>query len=137
MRRLNQPNFVVMREYLPKASICWAVLLIVALSTTTGAQTASTGALSGTVSDPSGAVVAEATVNITNEATGDVRHQTTQKDGTFLASLLLSGTYRVEVVATGFKTLVRSNVPVFVTEKKDLRLVLDVGPTTVNVDVEA
>ena len=137
MRRLNQSNFVVMREYLLKASIRWAVLLIVALSATTGAQTASTGALSGTVSDSSGAVISDATVNITNEATGDVHHQSTQKDGTFLAPLLLPGTYRVEVVVTGFKTLVRSNVPVFVTEKKDLRLVLDVGATTVNVDVEA
>src|SRR5262249_10771909 len=106
VRRLNQSNFAVKREYLPKASICWAVLWMVALGATTGAQTASTGALSGTVSDSSGAVVSDATVNVTNEATGDVRHQTTQKDGTFLASLLLPGTYRVEVTVKGFKTLV-------------------------------
>jgi hypothetical protein len=137
MRRANQSDFVGSRRKLAVISICWAVLLILALGTTSGAQTASTGALSGTVTDSSGAVVAGAAVNIANEATGDVRHQSTQSDGSFLAPLLLPGTYRVEVVGKGFKTLVLSNVPIFVTEKKDLRLVLEVGAATENVDVEA
>lgn len=137
MRRANQSDFAGSRRKLEVISICWAVLLSLALGTTSGAQTASTGALSGTVTDSSGAVVAGAAVNITNEATGDVRHQSTQSDGSFLAPLLLPGTYRVEVVGKGFKTLVLSNVPIFVTEKKDLRLVLEVGAATENVDVEA
>jgi len=137
MRRSKQSNFVVTRGYLPTALVCLAVLLIVALSATSGAQTASTGALSGTVTDSSGAVVSGATVNITNEATGDARHLSTQSDGSFLAPLLLPGTYRVEIVGKGFKTLVRANVPVFVTEKKDLRLALEVGTATESVNVEA
>src|SRR5215470_11673427 len=137
MRRSKQSNFVVTGGYLPTAFVCLAVLLIVALSATSGAQTASTGALSGTVTDSSGAVVSGATVNITNEATGDARHLSTQSDGSFLAPLLLPGTYRVEIVGKGFKTLVRANVPVFVTEKKDLRLALEVGTATESVNVEA
>jgi len=137
MRRVNQSNFVVSRGSMATISICWSVLLILALGAKSSAQTASTGALSGTVTDSSGAVVAGVTVNITNEATGDVRHQSTQADGSFLAPLLLPGTYRVEVVGKGFKTLVVSKVPIFVTEKKDLHLALQVGTATENVDVEA
>src|SRR5215467_5185957 len=127
MRRSKQSNFVVTRGYLPTALVCLAVLLIVALSATSRAQTASTGALSGTVADSSGAVVSGATVNITNEATGDVRRLSTQSDGSFVASLLLPGTYRIEVVGKGFKTLVWLNIAMFATEKKDLRLALEVG----------
>jgi len=137
MRRSNQSEFVVGRVDLLTVWICCAIGLVFTLSGNSAAQTASTGALSGMVTDPSGAVVSGATVNITNEATGEVRHQSTQTDGSFLAPLLLPGTYRIEVVGKGFKTLVRPNVPVFVTEKKDLRLVLEVGTATESVNVEA
>lgn len=120
-------------------SIVWAVLLLV-LSTVPVrlmAQTASTGALSGTITDSSGAVVSGARLTITNESTGEVRHQTTESDGSFLAPLLLPGTYRIEVAGTGFKTLVRTGVPVYVTEKEDLHLVLQVGTINESVEVEA
>jgi hypothetical protein len=69
--------------------------------------------------------------------TGESRTLTTHRDGTFLAPLLLPGTYRIEVGAKGFKTLVRTGVSVFVTEKQDLHLVLDVGVATQIVEVTA
>ena len=118
-------------------SVCWAVILVALVPCTRMlAQTASTGALSGTVTDQTGAVISGAAVTITNESTGEVRRQSTGNDGTFLAPLLLPGTYQVEVANSGFKTLVRAGVPVFVTEKKDLHLVLEVGAPTQTIQVE-
>ena len=121
------------------STIAWAglMLLILRLPTPVLAQTATTGALSGTVTDVSGAVISGAALSITNESTGEVRHQIARSDGSFLAPLLLPGTYRVEVVSKGFKTLVRRGVPVFVTEKEDLHFVLEVGTVNESVQVEA
>lgn len=115
------------------------LMLLAALTLSSGllAQTASTGALSGTVTDSSGAVVAEASVKITNEMTGEARTLSTHRDGSFVAALLLPGTYRVEVGRKGFKTLVRTGVPVFVTEKQDVQFVLEVGTETQTIEVQA
>jgi hypothetical protein len=129
---------VVMRRL---GTICWCrvSLLILVLTLVSGlfAQTASTGAIAGTVADASGAVVAEASLKVIGEMTGESRTLTTRRDGTFLAPLLLPGTYRIEVEAKGFKTLVRTGVSVFVTEKQDLHLTLEVGTATQVVEVAA
>src|SRR5579864_3524232 len=134
MKRTNSS-----REKLTPLHLCETLLLItlvlcagVALS-----QTASTGAIAGTVTDPSGAVLAGASVKVTNETTGESRTVVSGHDGSFIAPLLLPGTYRVEVSTTGFKTLARTGVPVFVTEKQDLHLALQVGTKTETVEVEA
>lgn len=116
------------------APILMAILL---LSTGVFGQTASTGALSGTVTDSSGAVVADASVKVINEVTGESRTVSSARDGSFLAPLLLPGKYRLEVASKGFKTLVRTGVQVFVTEKQEVRLVLQVGTPTETVEVQA
>ena len=63
-----------------------------------------TASLSGTVTDPSGARVANATVKVTNPENGIVRTGTTTSAGEFSFALLLEGTYTLEVSAPGFKT---------------------------------
>ena len=68
------------------------------------AQTAGTGALTGTLSDPSGAVIPGVTVTVTNNDTGQQRNAKTGADGTFTVSLLPPGNYKVKFSATGFKT---------------------------------
>ncbi len=101
------------------------------------AQTASTGAVTGTLSDASGAVIAGATVKVTHETTGETRTVTSHKDGTFLVPLLPPGSYRLEASSRGFKTLVRTGIQVFVTEKQDVHLTLEVGSASETVEVEA
>ena len=59
-----------------------------------GAQTAGTGALTGTVKDPSGASVPSATITATSLDTGAVRMDMTGADGSYRFSLLPPGNYR-------------------------------------------
>src|SRR5487761_747453 len=66
--------------------------------------------LSGTVTDPSGGVIPNATLSIKNVATGIVRQATTDSSGVYAAPNLLPGTYEVTVAASGFETTVRNGV---------------------------
>src|SRR5215467_8766206 len=68
------------------------------------AQGGATGAITGTVQDPSGAVVANAEVRIVNQETGAVaRTVKTDANGAFAAPLMPVGTYTVVVSSAGFK----------------------------------
>jgi hypothetical protein len=66
--------------------------------------TISTGSIVGTVADPTGAVVSEAKVLITNKGTGQVMTTTTTSSGTFASGALIPGEYTVRVEGQGFKT---------------------------------
>src|SRR5579864_3610268 len=70
------------------------------------------GAINGTVSDPSGAVVAGAVVKATNTGTGVSLSGTTTSDGQFSFQDLPLGTYKIEVSASGFRTAAVDNVAV-------------------------
>ena len=78
------------------------------------AQTAGTGTISGTVTDPSGAVVPAASVVITDTDTGAVRSLTTNGDGVYAATFLQSGHYEVVLSGTGFGKVDRKNLEVTV-----------------------
>lgn len=68
------------------------------------AQTAVTGALSGVVSDATGAVVPNATVTIVNAGTGATQTVTTNADGRYTASNLTPGLYKVSATTTGLQS---------------------------------
>ncbi|MGB9408388.1 MAG: carboxypeptidase regulatory-like domain-containing protein [Terracidiphilus sp.] len=92
---------------LSKRLLCSAVLAAL-LSFVCGSAWAAdslTGAISGTVTDPSGAVIVGATVTLTNTDRGqDVRVLTTGPAGYFTATSLPLGAYTVKISAPGFKT---------------------------------
>jgi hypothetical protein len=91
------------------------------------AQTASTGALSGTITDPSGAVVVKAEVGITNLATGQSQTTTTGQNGAYRFSLLTPGKYKVRIDMAGFKRAEFASVTINVTETSVLNCTLEVG----------
>src|ERR1039458_8754901 len=102
----------------PKRSVAvfvgvFAVLLVCA--SVCLAQTASTGGLTGTVTDQSGGVIVGTTVTATNVGTGQSR-TTTDNSGTYKFSLLNPGAYSVKFSANGFKTSTVQSVTVSVTE---------------------
>jgi hypothetical protein len=112
-------------------------LFLGAMPANSAAQTAGTGALSGTVTDQSGSSIAGAQVKVTSEASGEVRTVTTNATGAFIVPLLLPGTYRVEVSQTGFRSVTVPHVQITVTETNALTLRLEVGQIAETVVVEA
>ncbi|HXW91341.1 MAG TPA: TonB-dependent receptor [Terriglobales bacterium] len=101
------------------------------------AQTAATGALTGSVADSSGATVSGASVTLTNVATGETRTLVSGSDGTFRVALLPPGAYTLKVQKTGFKTATQANVQVVVTEIRKINLTLQPGTVAETVEVRA
>jgi carboxypeptidase family protein/TonB-dependent receptor-like protein len=107
------------------------------LSPSLFSQSASTGALSGTLKDSSGAVVPNATVTLTSIDTAQLRTTTTSADGTYKFGLLPPGNYGVKFEAAGFNALEVPSVTVSVTETAVLDQTLQVGAQTQEVEVRA
>ncbi|MGH9934602.1 MAG: carboxypeptidase-like regulatory domain-containing protein, partial [Blastocatellia bacterium] len=63
-----------------------------------------TGSITGAVTDPNKEVIANATVTVTNKATGAARRVTTRNEGVFSVENLFPGEYEVKVEAQGFVT---------------------------------
>jgi hypothetical protein len=76
------------------------------------AQTANTGVITGVVKDPSGGVVAGATVKAINKGTGATRSTTTGDSGSYELAQLVPGEYRVEATGQGFAKFVADPVTV-------------------------
>ncbi len=112
-------------------------MVLLAGTSAVWAQTASTGALTGTVIDQSGGVVAGATVTVTNNGTGQERTATTDSSGSYKFSLLRPGNYSVKFSAPGFKTSTLPSVKISITETPVLDQKLEVGGQTIQVTVEA
>lgn len=94
-----------------------------------------TASLGGTVQDPTGAVVPNATIRITNEATSNVVTETSDGQGHFLAPSLLPATYDVEIDATGFKHLLRKGITLDVDQSANLTFALEIGTPTESVQI--
>jgi Carboxypeptidase regulatory-like domain len=96
------------------------------------------GSISGSASDPEGAVIAGAQVKATNLATGAVLTTSTDNSGLFRFSLIPAGEYKIEVSATGFNSAVQNNVAVTAGRDSGLGTIqLAVGQTTTTVEVTA
>src|SRR5579864_180829 len=101
-------------------------------------QGGATGAITGTVQDPSGAFVASATVRITNQDTGVVeRSVTTGPDGAFTAPLMPVGTYSVSIHAEGFAEAKVADVAVRVTETTRMTAKLTTKSVQQKIEVQA
>jgi len=96
------------------------------------------GSISGTVVDPSGAVVSGAQVKAKNVETNIPFTTTSDGSGLFRLNLLPIGTYTVEITAQGFKTASQSGVVVAAGSDRGLGSVhLTVGEATATVEVNA
>ena len=81
--------------------VCVAALLVVRNAV---GQTSTTGVVAGVVTDPSGAVVPKASVDLTNMDTNSVAKQTSNDSGQFVFAGLAPGNYKITVKITGFRT---------------------------------
>src|SRR3712207_3144800 len=107
------------------AKLASAVCLVLFATSLTLAQTAK-GNIQGTVQDPNGAAVVGATVEATNDATGEKRTPTTSDAGLYTLANLDAGTYTLSVSGTGFAPATVKNVQVSVsfTLTQDVQLAL-------------
>jgi hypothetical protein len=90
-----------------QVAICVLFLVITGAAL---AQVGGTGSIEGTVTDPSGAAVADATVTATNIATGMETVRKTTLAGVFVIPLLPPGEYTVTIKANGFQNLTQEHV---------------------------
>jgi hypothetical protein len=93
-------------------------------------------AISGTVSDPSGAVVAGAKVSVTQKAVSFVREDVTTSSGQFNITALPPATYTVTIAASGFKQY-SQDVVMLADTVRNMDVHLQVGQATDQVTVEA
>jgi len=97
-----------------------------------------TGSLSGTVVDPSGAVVSDATVTLINQGSGAKQQATTSSSGAFRFTFLSVGRYDLEITKPGFRSLKSSGIAVDANIEHTLgSLKMDVGQTTESVEVSS
>jgi len=95
------------------------------------------GTIEGRILDPSGGVVTNATVTITNKATGVVVTAPVNGSGDYQVQTLIPGTYSVMVSADGFERVLRDNIEVHVQDRLSIGFVLKVGSVTQQVLVTA
>ena len=95
------------------------------------------GAINGSVTDPSSAVVPEASVKITETATGITHTTLTTSDGAFSFQDLPVGPYSIEVTAQGFESVKVANVVVTAGNVYTQPVILPVGQTSTAVEVSA
>ena len=93
------------------------------------------GTILGTATDPSGAVVAGATVTVKNVATGLERTTETSADGSYSLPELPIGTYTVTVTQTGFQTFAANNVTVDVASERRVDAKMRPGQVSSRVEV--
>jgi hypothetical protein len=96
-----------------------------------------TGTITGTVADPSGAVVGNAAIEVKNAATGAVFNTVSTATGNYTVSNLPVGTYDLTATVTGFKTYKRPGLDLAAAQIMRIDVPLEVGSQTESVTVTA
>ena len=115
---------------------CAAFVLLALLVFLPVAHAQTTATITGTVLDTSGAVIPNAQVTLTNEASADVRVVASNGDGNFVFPSLIPGSYTVTVELKGFKTSKQTGVVVHAGDNiKVPNFALEVGDSSTSVTV--
>jgi hypothetical protein len=117
------------------AMIALGILLSVA--TTAHAQTQTTGQISGTAADASGAVIPSAQITVVNSNTGQTRTTESNAEGYYNVPLLDAGNYTVTITAKGFQTVRREGITVAVSRSVLVDFRLQVGAVQEKVTIYA
>ncbi len=126
---MSNPHAVRIGRVLPIA------LAAALLSASLWSQGGATGAITGRITDPTGAVVAGAVITVTEEQTGTSLKIKTQADGVYLAPQLKPAAYRVAAEAAGFKRSVVDHLTVNVETTLTQDIVLQLGAASEKIEV--
>jgi hypothetical protein len=95
------------------------------------------GSISGTITDPSGAVVPKVELTLRAIATGEVANATSSPDGLYSFSNITAGAYELSAQSSGFQTFVQKGILVRINESVRLDVRLELGQTGQRVEVTA
>jgi len=115
----------------------WCALIAMLLTITAAVWGQDNAQVTGTITDPSGAAVVNASISLIHTATGQVRHTTSNSTGDFLFASVGVGQYNLEVSATGFQKLSRTGIVVNVAQTLQENVSLKIGNAQETVTVEA
>src|SRR6516164_9534384 len=114
----------------------WVVVLCLFVCPSTWAQT-TYGSITGSVVDPSGAIVPDAKVTLTNMGTKETRTQQSLADGLYQFVNLIPGTYRLDVEKEGFQHTIRPDIVVDVQQTVRIDVRMQLGAVAQEVTVAA
>lgn len=118
---LSHPLRLFRKTSLPILALAWLFMTAVVWGQSSG----SSGSIQGTITDPTGAVVANAHISITNRATGQVQKIASSGTGTFSSGPLAPAKYEVRIEAPRFQTIVKTvEVEVGVTATANTQLTI-------------
>src|SRR5262245_7595179 len=96
-----------------------------------------TGSVTGVITDPQGAAIASATITLEDQEKGFSYTAKTNNEGRYLLRQIPPGTYRIQATSDGFQTQRKDGVKLEVNQNVSIDFSLQVGGTTVVVDVQA
>jgi hypothetical protein len=131
---MNFVRFTLTRLF--QRNVLFATLFCIMVSATAHAQQ-STGTIVGNVVDPTGAVVPNAKITVTNIATNTVRATTSDNAGAYSVPALPAGTYSVRVAVSGFSAQKTDNITLQATDTARIDFKLTTGSIDQTVSVEA
>ena len=111
--------------------------LVLFVSVSTPAFASVTATIEGAVTDSTGAVVPNALITVTNNATGVSQTATTNDDGYYTLSAMQPGTYDLTATKSGFETFIQKSIVLNVNDVRNVPIVLRVGHVTQAVTVTA
>src|SRR5262245_12185125 len=114
-----------------------AGLLVLLVLNSTAVLAQETAQLSGTIADPSGALLPGAEITATNTATNTVRMAISNETGSYVLPNLPLGPYTLEATLPGFSTFAQRGIVLQVGDNKVINAVLQVGAVTETVEVQA
>ena len=116
--------------------LTWLFALLFGLAGLSAGAQQLTGTISGTAYDQSGAAVPKASVQLKNEASGDVRTSVTDKSGHFAITGVQPANYSLSISAAGFSSWQENGIPMGLGDARDVpNIKLQVGGASQTVDV--
>jgi len=117
--------------------LCMVLCLMLVALCATSAVAQGFGSISGTVTDPTGAVIAQATVTAIQTSTGRETTTVSGKDGNYVFPTLLPSGYSLKVTANGFQTYTQSGIVLQANQSLSVHVALAVGSGSETVSVSA
>src|SRR5438132_236527 len=111
------------------------ILSVAAAAAAVGSGQGTTATFAGIVTDPTGAVLPGAEIEIVNEGTSAVTHQVTSETGEFVFNFVPAGTYTLKITMPGFKVYESRAIPLGAAQRVRRTYSLEVGNVTDNVTV--